>query len=85
LAIFQKAALEDRIVISFDLDFGEIAALSRGTIVSVVILRLSNARAEYVIQRLQAVLPATESALLSGAIVTVEDTRHRVRHLPIQP
>jgi predicted nuclease of predicted toxin-antitoxin system len=27
-AIFQKAAAEQRIIITFDLDFGEIAALS---------------------------------------------------------
>ena len=83
--IFQKALVEDRIIVTFDLDFGEIAALSQGKIVSVVILRLSNARAEYVIQRLEAVIPTVEPALISGAIVTIEDTRHRIRLLPIQP
>jgi predicted nuclease of predicted toxin-antitoxin system len=82
--IFQKALVENRTIVTFDLDFGEIAALSRGKVVSVVILRLSNARADYVVQRLDAVLPAVEPALLSGAIVTIEDTRHRIRLLPIQ-
>jgi predicted nuclease of predicted toxin-antitoxin system len=83
--IFQKALVEDRIIITFDLDFGEIAALSRGKVVSVVILQLSNSRADYVIQRLEAVLPTVEPALMSGAIVTIEDTRHRIRLLPMQP
>jgi predicted nuclease of predicted toxin-antitoxin system len=83
--IFQKAIVEDRIIITFDLDFGEIAALSQRKVVSVVILRLNNSRADYVIQRLGAVLPVVEHALQSGAIVTIEDTRHRIRLLPIQP
>jgi predicted nuclease of predicted toxin-antitoxin system len=83
--IFKKAALERRIILTFDLDFGEIAALSRNMVVSVVILRLNSARADYVIKRLSAVLPSVELALIAGAIVTIEDARHRIRLLPIHP
>ncbi|MEX2140120.1 MAG: DUF5615 family PIN-like protein [Pirellulales bacterium] len=82
--IFRKAASEDRFILTFDLDFGEIAALSRGQLVSVVILRLKNARADYIIQRLSAVLPMVGPALSAGAIVTIEYSRHRIRLLPIQ-
>jgi predicted nuclease of predicted toxin-antitoxin system len=36
--IFQKAFVEDRVVLTFDLDFGEIVAASEGRVVSVVTL-----------------------------------------------
>src|SRR5689334_13201915 len=54
--IFRKAIQEERIVLTFDLDFGEIVAASRGRVVSVVLFRLRNTRAEFVIQRLKIML-----------------------------
>lgn len=81
--IFQKAGREQRIVLTFDLDFGEILAGSAGQIVSVVLFRLRNTRTNFVIQRLDAVLNQSSADLLQGAIVIVEDGRHRVRKLPI--
>jgi predicted nuclease of predicted toxin-antitoxin system len=81
--IFQKAASEQRIVLTFDLDFGEIVAGSNGQIVSVILFRLRNPRNDFVIQRLDVVLNDSSSELSSGAIIIVEDGRHRVRMLPI--
>jgi predicted nuclease of predicted toxin-antitoxin system len=81
--IFQKAAREQRIVLTFDLDFGEILAASAGQIVSVVLFRLRNTRADFVIQRLDDVLKQSSTELLQGAIILVEDSQHRVRKLPI--
>lgn len=81
--IFQKAAREQRVVLTFDLDFGEILAGSGGQIVSVVLFRLRNARADFVIQRLDDVLRQSSVDLSQGAIVVVEDGRHRIRKLPI--
>ncbi|MBI5178344.1 MAG: DUF5615 family PIN-like protein [Nitrospinae bacterium] len=80
--IFHKAIREDRMVLTFDLDFGEIAALS-GARGSVVVFRLHNTSAENVIGRLEDVLVHSRSALETGAIVLVEESRYRVRHLPI--
>ena len=45
--VFAKAIAEDRIVLTFDLDFGEIAALSRGRKASVVLFRLHNTRTRH--------------------------------------
>ena len=42
--IFQKALGEERIILTFDLDFAEIAALSGGKAASVIVFRLRNAR-----------------------------------------
>jgi predicted nuclease of predicted toxin-antitoxin system len=81
--IFKKAHLEKRILLTFDLDFGEILALSANRAVSVILFRLQNARAQHLINRLRKVLEDTTKALEEGAIVVVEETRHRVRRLPI--
>ena len=54
--IFQKGFIEHRVVLTFDLDFGEIVAASEGRVVSVVLFRLHNTRTGPVIGRLQAVL-----------------------------
>jgi predicted nuclease of predicted toxin-antitoxin system len=81
--IFQKGSAEQRVVLTFDLDFGEILAGSAGQVVSVVLFRLHNTRTEHVIERLQTVLDHSSNELLGGAIVVVEEGRHRVRKLPV--
>jgi len=81
--IFAKASNENRIVLTWDLDFGEIVALLAGKQTSVILFRLHNTRTANVIKRLQKVLEESEKPLAEGAIVVVEDSRHRVRLLPI--
>jgi predicted nuclease of predicted toxin-antitoxin system len=81
--IFDKALAENRIILTWDLDFGEIVAFSRRKPVSVILFRLNNTTSTFVIQRLSVVLADAEAALISGAIVVVEDARHRIRRLPL--
>ena len=47
--IFAKAISENRVVMTFDLDFGEIIALSKGQKVSVILFRLHNTRTFHLI------------------------------------
>jgi predicted nuclease of predicted toxin-antitoxin system len=54
--IFAKAQAEGRIVVTFDLDFGEIAAATGGEGASVILFRLQNKRTAFVIQRLASIL-----------------------------
>jgi predicted nuclease of predicted toxin-antitoxin system len=82
LEIFAKAISEDRVVLTFDLDFSEIVAFTKGAKASVVTFRLHDTRTSHVIDRLASVLGASSEALQSGAIITVEDFRHRVRDFP---
>jgi len=82
-AIFEKAGKENRILLAFDLDFGEIIAFSGERSISVILFRLHNTRTPFVINRLNKVLSESEKALMEGAIITVEDSRHRVRRLPL--
>ena len=81
--IFIKAELEERIILTFDLDFSEIAAASGKKIPSVITFRLRNARTPHVIKRLEKVLNDSSEALKKGAIISVEESRHRIRLLPI--
>ncbi len=83
--IFAKAIAEVRIVLTFDLDFGEILALAGAAVANVILFRLNNTRTPFVQKRLEAVLAADGTALEKGAIIVVEDGRHRIRDLPIVP
>lgn len=80
--IFKRAVAEARIIITFDLDFGEIVAFASGRSVGVVLFRLRNTRTDHVIERLRAVLERSAGDLEKGAVVVVEESRHRVRHFP---
>jgi predicted nuclease of predicted toxin-antitoxin system len=80
--IFDKAVAESRVVVTFDLDFGEIVALSKGRKTGVVLFRLRNTRTDFVIQRLSQVITECNDALARGIIVIVEEARHRVREFP---
>jgi len=83
--VFQKTTAENRTLLTFDLDFSEIVALSGNQTVGVVLFRLRNTRADHVMERLEKVLAESSDALEQGAVVTVEEHRHRVRRLPIIP
>ncbi len=80
--VFALAARQSRVVLTFDLDFGEIVAFSSAGATGVMVFRLRDTTTGHVIARLQAVLPAATEALSAGAIVIVEESRHRVRYWP---
>jgi predicted nuclease of predicted toxin-antitoxin system len=81
--IFARARAEGRVILTCDLDFAEIVALSGHQTPGILILRMRHHRTNHVIARLSSVLPHASQDLAGGAIVTVEDSRHRVRRLPI--
>jgi predicted nuclease of predicted toxin-antitoxin system len=79
--VFTHAKADQRIVVTFDLDFGEIVGLDAGT--GVILLRLRSVRTPHVQRRVSVALAETAAALDAGAVVLVEDTRIRVRTWPI--
>jgi predicted nuclease of predicted toxin-antitoxin system len=81
--IVTKAFREPRVILTWDLDFTEILALSGRHQVSAVIFRLVNTRSAHVIERLARVLQEAAQDLEDGAIISVEEARHRVRLLPL--
>jgi predicted nuclease of predicted toxin-antitoxin system len=84
-AILIKAARESRVIITCDLDFADLLALGAHTLPSVILLRLANQTPSAVTPKLLQVLAECDTSLVAGAIVTVEEARYRVRHLPIKP
>ena len=83
--ILAKALTERRIVLTFDLDFGDILAVARSETPSVIIFRLRNQTPAFVNPRLFRVIGECEVELANGAIVIVENEGYRVRRLPVQP
>lgn len=83
VVLVERARADSSVVITFDLDFGEILALGVMDKPSVIICRLTDQRAAAVNQRLAMVIGERLADLQLGALILVEDTRYRVRKLPI--
>ncbi len=81
--IIDFAFAHQRAVLTQDLDFSTLIALSGKTSPSLISLRLAHARSDYVNSILERVLPVIQEDVEAGAIVTVEDRRIRRRRLPI--
>jgi predicted nuclease of predicted toxin-antitoxin system len=75
------AASEGRVVLTQDLDFAAIVATSGLDAPSVITLRLASSRVDHVNGVLRRVLPAVESEVRRGALVTIDERRVRVRAL----
>lgn len=80
--IVEAAKNSDRVILTQDLDFSEIIALSGDIKPSLISLRLSSSRIEFVNSILKKILPRIESDVAKGSIISVEDDRLRIRALP---
>lgn len=81
--ILAVAVRDDRIVVSADTDFGTLLAKRETTKPSFILMRGSDKRPDIQLKLLLANLPQLGEALQTGAIVVFEDTRIRVRPLPV--
>ncbi|MBN1536945.1 MAG: DUF5615 family PIN-like protein [Anaerolineales bacterium] len=81
--ILSKAQIEGRILLTHDLDFGELLSASGGNLPSVIVFRLSDMRAENVYEHITHLIALQASALENGAVCSVTDKKVRVRNLPI--
>lgn len=81
--IVEKARIENRIILTFDLDFGDLMAASKAKTPSVIIFRLRNMKPINVNNFLHEILISQENTLHQGAIISVTEKQARVRRLPI--
>ena len=83
-AILDKARQEGRVLLTSDLDFGELVAASGADLPSVVVFRLRDMRPGSVNQYLREVVAHHADALDEGAVISVDEGHVRVRPLPIR-
>jgi len=81
--ILNKALIENRVVLTHDLDFSDLMAASGGHLPSVIIFRLHNMKFERVNCCLTEIITRHGNMLEKGSVITVREGKTRVRKLPI--
>lgn len=82
--ILEFARTENWVVLTQDLDFSMLVALSKYSQPSLITLRLSSAKPDIVTQKLLDILPQIEEALQEGSAITIQDESIRIRKLPVR-
>jgi predicted nuclease of predicted toxin-antitoxin system len=81
--ILEFARQQERVIVTQDLDFSTLLALSGYNQPSLITLRLMVSDPETVNQKLIEILPGIEEALKEGSAVVIDDVAVRIRKLPI--
>lgn len=81
--VMEYARAGDYVLLTHDLDFGELLAASGATKPSVVQLRIGNLRPELFHVSVAAVLTQYAGDLNAGALITIHPERARVTVLPL--
>ena len=82
--IMSYAATHDMVVVTHDLDFGAILAVTHGKKPSVALIRSYDISPDIVGKQTLAALNVARTELEAGALLTIEPDRTRVRLLPLE-
>ncbi|MFM7856207.1 MAG: DUF5615 family PIN-like protein [Flammeovirgaceae bacterium] len=83
--ILEKARRENYVLLTCDLDFGQLLSNNFNSKPSVIIFRLEFQTPENHIQKLELILASAAVALEEGCLISVSDKKVRVRRLPVLP
>jgi len=83
--ILERARADNRIVVTLDADFHALLALSEATSPSVIRIRIEGLRASDVANLLRQVLRQWNEPVESGAVLTIQRDKIRMRRLPLMP
>ena len=82
--IVRKATIENRIILTADMDFGQILALTKLSSVSVIQLRIFDLTPGNIISKLKIVLERLSEQLdTSPLIITIQENKIRFKTLPL--
>jgi predicted nuclease of predicted toxin-antitoxin system len=79
-----KAQEEGRVLLTHDLDFGELLAASGAGLPSVIVFRLRDMCPDTVNQHVRGIISQHGGSLDQGAIISVTEGQIRVRPLPVE-
>lgn len=82
--IIRYAKSNGQIILTHDLDYGDLLAFSGEQRPSVIIFRLRDVSIENLKRRFEDVWPQVNEHLSQGAVVTIADQAVRIRRLPIR-
>jgi len=83
IEITALAEFEERVIVTFDLDFSAILARSGASRPSIIQFRIEKTEADVVLKWLREVIPIYMHRLSEGCILSIEPDRIRVRKLPL--
>ena len=83
--IMAYANANDYVVLTLDLDFSAILAATHGEKPSVVQIRANDVSPDVIGAQVIAALNQVAQELESGALLTIDQNRNRLRLLPLQP
>lgn len=84
IEIVQEARENQEVIITHDLDYGDLLAFSGEASPSVIILRLRNTQLDNLFAKILAAWPNIEQPLQNGALIVISNQKIRIRELPIR-
>jgi predicted nuclease of predicted toxin-antitoxin system len=81
--VLSRAALEKRMLITKDTDFGDLLAGSGSAEPSVILFRRTSGEPDTQFELLRRILPYLEESLRGCCIIVIEPRKVRIRKLPI--
>jgi predicted nuclease of predicted toxin-antitoxin system len=83
ILILEKTLVEKRIILTTDMDFGQLLAFNKSKPISVIQFRTSIFTPANIREKLQSVFEEFSNQLEGDFIITIEDNRTRFRKLPL--